>query len=197
MVRRYQHWRCHLFVWLQYPNYFAGRVNLMAQTTTAHVALGCATTSNGGVCAWARGTKKRGLRVVCALSSAPPSSPVYQRNQGNQATTEITEINRNRRKSTEIKRRFCVSCVSCVAPRGSGRADDHKNVQFTIIKKRTLHCAPAGQEPSGPDWLATALGFGSRRALATSTAWAGLCLIHHHHHHYQEAQRTAPTTSPP
>ena len=45
----------------------------------------------------------------------------------------------------------------------------------------TLHRAPVGQGPSGPDWLATALGFWSGRALATGTAWAGLCLIHHHH----------------
>ena len=47
----------------------------------------------------------------------------------------------------------------------------------------TLHRAPVGQGPSGPGWLATALGFWSGRALATGTAWAGLCLIHHHHHH--------------
>jgi hypothetical protein len=40
--------------------------------------------------------------------------------------------------------------------------------------------APVGQGPSGPNWLATALGFWSGRALA-GTAWAGLCLIHHHH----------------
>ena len=45
----------------------------------------------------------------------------------------------------------------------------------------TLHRAPVGQGPSGPDWLAIALGFWSGRALATGTAWAGLCLIHHHH----------------
>ena len=25
------------------------------------------------------------------------------------------------------------------------------------------------------------MGFWSRRALATGTAWAGVCLIHHHH----------------
>ena len=42
-------------------------------------------------------------------------------------------------------------------------------------------CALVGQGgPSGPDWLTTALGFWSERALATGTAWAGLCLIHHH-----------------
>ena len=29
--------------------------------------------------------------------------------------------------------------------------------------------------------LSIALGFWSGRALATGTAWAGLCLIHHHH----------------
>ena len=48
----------------------------------------------------------------------------------------------------------------------------------------TLHRAPVGQGPSGPDWLAIAFGFWSGRALATGTAWAGLCLIHHHHHHH-------------
>ena len=37
---------------------------------------------------------------------------------------------------------------------------------------RTLHRAPVGQGPSGPDWLATALGFWSGRALATGTAGA-------------------------
>ena len=42
--------------------------------------------------------------------------------------------------------------------------------------------APVGQGPSGPGWLATALGgFWSGRPLATGTAWAGLCLIRHHH----------------
>ena len=45
----------------------------------------------------------------------------------------------------------------------------------------TLHRAPVGQGPSGPDWLAISFGFWSGRALATGTAWAGLCLIHHHH----------------
>ena len=44
----------------------------------------------------------------------------------------------------------------------------------------TLHRAPVGQGPSGSNWLATALGFWSGRALATGTALAGLCLIHHH-----------------
>ena len=43
----------------------------------------------------------------------------------------------------------------------------------------TLHRAPVGQGPSGPDWLAISFGFWSGRALATGTAWAGLCLIHH------------------
>ena len=56
----------------------------------------------------------------------------------------------------------------------------------------TLHRAPVGQGPSGPDWLAISFGFWSGRALATGTAWAGLCLIHHHHHQQQlhKAQRT-------
>ena len=47
-------------------------------------------------------------------------------------------------------------------------------------RKSTLHRAPVGQGPSGPDWLAISFGFWSGRALATGTAWAGLCLIHHH-----------------
>ena len=49
----------------------------------------------------------------------------------------------------------------------------------------TLNRAPVGQGPSGPDWLAIAFGFWSGRALATGTAWAGLCLIHHHHHAHE------------
>ena len=44
----------------------------------------------------------------------------------------------------------------------------------------TLNRAPVGQGPSGPDWLAISFGVWSGRALATGTAWAGLCLIHHH-----------------
>ena len=52
---------------------------------------------------------------------------------------------------------------------------------FRLQARGTLHRAPVGQGPSGPDWLATALGFWSGRALATGTALAGLCLIHHHH----------------
>ena len=43
--------------------------------------------------------------------------------------------------------------------------------------------ATVGQGPSGPDWLAIALGVWSGQALATDTAWTGLCLIHHHHRH--------------
>ena len=46
----------------------------------------------------------------------------------------------------------------------------------------TLHRAPVGQGPSGHGWLAIAFGFWSGRALATGTAWAGLCLIYHHHY---------------
>ena len=53
----------------------------------------------------------------------------------------------------------------------------------------TLHRAPVGQGPPGPGWLAISLGCWSGRALATGTAWAGLCLIHHHHHHHHH-QRT-------
>ena len=45
----------------------------------------------------------------------------------------------------------------------------------------TLHRAPVGQGPPGPGWLAISFGVWSGRALATGTAWAGLCLIHHHH----------------
>ena len=40
--------------------------------------------------------------------------------------------------------------------------------------------ATVGQGPSGPGWLAASVWFGSGRALATGTAWAGLCLINHH-----------------
>ena len=43
-----------------------------------------------------------------------------------------------------------------------------------------LHRAPVGQGPPGPGWLAIFFGFWSGRALATGTAWAGLCLVHHH-----------------
>ena len=60
-----------------------------------------------------------------------------------------------------------------------------------------------GQGPSGPDWLATALGFWSGRVLATGTAWAGLCLIHHHHFTFGQitgpparARRSAPRAVP-
>ena len=65
----------------------------------------------------------------------------------------------------------------------------------------TLHRAPVGQGPSGPDWLAISsgpdwlaisFGFWSGRALATGTAWAGLCLIHHHH---QQLLRVIPSVS--
>ena len=39
----------------------------------------------------------------------------------------------------------------------------------------TLNRAPVGQGPPGPGWLAISFGFWSGRALATGTAWAGLC----------------------
>ena len=46
------------------------------------------------------------------------------------------------------------------------------------LTQSTLHRSPVGQGPSPPGWLAIALGFWySGRALATGTAWAGLCLI--------------------
>ena len=53
----------------------------------------------------------------------------------------------------------------------------------------TLHRAPVGQGPSGPDWLAISFGFWSGRALATGTAWAGLCLIHHQRSMSESHQR--------
>ena len=56
---------------------------------------------------------------------------------------------------------------------------------------RTLHRAPVGQGPPGPGWLAISLGFWPGRALATGTAWAGVCLIRHH----QDSIAT-PITSP-
>ena len=61
--------------------------------------------------------------------------------------------------------------------------------------KRTLHRAPVGQGPPGPGWLAISLGFWSGRALATGTAWAGLCLIHHHHHHHENHAKSAVNSS--
>ena len=47
----------------------------------------------------------------------------------------------------------------------------------------------ASRDPRVPGWLATAFGFWSGRALATGTAWAGLCLIHHHHYKAPENKR--------
>ena len=38
--------------------------------------------------------------------------------------------------------------------------------------RSTLHRAPVGQGPPGPDWLAIAFVFWSGRPLATGTAWA-------------------------
>ena len=45
------------------------------------------------------------------------------------------------------------------------------------------HPPPCARWPGalGSYWLAIALGFWSGWALATGTAWAGLCLVHHHH----------------
>ena len=60
---------------------------------------------------------------------------------------------------------------------------------------RTLHRAPVGQGPSCPDWLAISFGFWSGRALATGTAWAGLCLIHHHHPSCARPSRNPPPAS--
>ena len=55
-----------------------------------------------------------------------------------------------------------------------------------LLTPSTLHRAPVGQGPPGPDWLAISFGFWvlvwTGTALATGTAWAGLCFIHHHHH---------------
>ena len=53
------------------------------------------------------------------------------------------------------------------------------------------------QGPSGPGWLAIALGFWSGRALPTGTAWAGLCPIHHHHHHHHQPTPEHPPTGTP
>ena len=51
---------------------------------------------------------------------------------------------------------------------------------WRFVAPSTVRRAPVGQGPPGPGWLAISLGFCSGRALATGTAWAGLCLIHHH-----------------
>ena len=80
----------------------------------------------------------------------------------------------------------------CAEPSVDGMASQESDViawRHRIRRRRarlapsssTLHRAPVGQGPSGPDWLAISFGFWSGRALATGTAWAGLCLIHHHH----------------
>ena len=66
--------------------------------------------------------------------------------------------------------------------RSARRARKPRRAPFGLKPgKCTPHRAPVGQGPSGPDWLAISFGFWSGRALATGTAWAGLCLIHHHH----------------
>ena len=59
--------------------------------------------------------------------------------------------------------------------KGTARAGFYRTVLLS-----TLHRARVGQGPPGHGWLAIAVGFWSGRALATGTAWAGLCLIHHH-----------------
>ena len=59
-------------------------------------------------------------------------------------------------------------------------ASGGRGAGFGLTAQHPAHRAPVGQGPSGPDWLAIALGFWSGRALATGTAWAGSCLIHHH-----------------
>ena len=53
-----------------------------------------------------------------------------------------------------------------------------------------LHRAPVGQGPSGPDWLATALGFWSGRVLATGTAWAFFCCTPTQNRDVQKAMAT-------
>ena len=50
---------------------------------------------------------------------------------------------------------------------------------FGLYGDEDDHRAPVGQGPRLPR-LARALGVWYWRALATGTAWAGLCLIHHH-----------------
>ena len=64
-----------------------------------------------------------------------------------------------------------VFCGVCISTTGS---------QPGSTLYTSLYRAPVGQGPSGPDWLGTALGFWSGRALATGTAWACLCSIRHH-----------------
>ena len=54
-----------------------------------------------------------------------------------------------------------------------------------IDPKHILHRAPVGQGPRVLSWLAIAFGVWSGRALATGTAWAGLCLIHRHQQSHQ------------
>ena len=61
-------------------------------------------------------------------------------------------------------------------PRARARHQPKLEAPSTVA----LHRSPVGQGTSGPGWLAIALGFWSGRALATGTAWAGLCLIHYH-----------------
>ena len=90
---------------------------------------------------------------------------------------------------------FCITQRSrteflCSEKKGTARGTRGRffrcmGVKVTSQKSTsTLHRAPVGQGPMGPDWFAISFGFWSGRALATGTAWAGLCLIHHHHHHH-------------
>ena len=84
----------------------------------------------------------------------------------------------HRRQNSAHRRKFRTPAVNPAhrqEPRGRSDGDTYGG--------RTLHRAPVGQGPPGPDWLAISFGFWSGRALATGTAWAGLCLIHHHQRH--------------
>ena len=60
-----------------------------------------------------------------------------------------------------------------------GKKRKERSVFGCLGKRKKRFYLPC-QGPPGPDWLAISLGVWSGRALATGTAWAGLCLIHHH-----------------
>ena len=111
-------------------------------------------------------------RLVLITSDPTRAKLTAKERTGTRGCQETTRVAKAAR---EIRARALVPSTARpldqrgVAPRSSGAS------------LGTLHRAPVGQGPSGPDWLAISFGFWSGRALATGTAWAGLCLIHHHH----------------
>ena len=148
------------------------------------------------------------LHQSTAQESRPPTSPPNTCHYRSQPPT--LSLAPQARKEEEAGESVLV-CLERGFQRRDGQGGVGQARRFAVpLHKKTylaknnkapcLHRASIGQGPPRLPWLAKALGFRSGQALATGTAWEGLCFIRHHQRTIKKAgqcQEIRPTTTAP